>query len=370
MDNRLLPYITRAIYASLAFIAVSCGKESPDSMFRTVQADITQVDTIYINSGRVVELEANDSSLLYGISNIEKSGGRLIIHSRDLLKSFDPNNGRYLGTIATKGAGPEEFNAINQVWVESDTIRLLDFNTRSLISYLSDGRFISRNKAFMVQDNPGHSITAPVYLMKYPVGNAYISLNCFTDGTTASNPTASLYDSHFKYIRDIEGRSLREGSYLSDRMTTDFEGKRLLMWEPFRDTLFIVTTDSIKPWIAFDFGKNSFPAEYQALPEMFERMQKFLGGKNIPYVSYLHSYQKLGDLLFFSLSTAQGNHYLGLLDLKEDTMKIYSVVDPDMRYKQKNYIKIVDGELYIVVNDTRSEEANPALFIIPTDYFR
>lgn len=76
---------------------------------------MAEVDTIDIPSGRVVALEANDSSLLYNITNMEKAGDRLIIHSRGLLKAFDPKTGKYLGDVATRGGGPTEFNGISQI---------------------------------------------------------------------------------------------------------------------------------------------------------------------------------------------------------------------------------------------------------------
>lgn len=330
---------------------------------------MADVDTINISAGRIVALEANDSSLLYNITNIEKAGDRLIIHSRSLLKAFDLKTGRYLGDVATRGAGPNEFNGISQIFVEDDTIRLLDFNTNSLISYRGDGTFVSRKSTRSEKNTTDHYISTPVYFMPDPSGKGYVSLNCFTDGTTETNPTASLYDRNLDYIRDIGGRSLREGGYLSDRMTTDVEGKRLLMWEPLRDTLFVVTPDTIRPWLAFDFGDNSFPAEYQGLPEMYDRIQHFRKGEDIPYLSHLHSYQKVGDLLFFSASVPEGSSFLCRLDLRNDKVRLYKIADAEGKYKQTGYLKIIDGELYVELTDLESEEANPALFIISPSSF-
>lgn len=347
----------------------ACGGKSNDEGFRTVCADMSEVDTIDISSGRVVALEANDSSLLYNITNMEKAGDRLIIHSRGLLKAFNSKTGKYLGDVATRGAGPTEFNGISQIFVEDDTIRLLDFNTASLISYLGDGTFVSRKSTRSEKNTTDHYISTPVYFMPDPSGEGYVSLNCFTDGTTETNPTASLYDRNIDFIRDIAGRSLREGSYLPDRMAPDVEGKRLLMWEPFRDTLFTVTPDTIRPWLAFDFGANSFPAEYQGLPEMYQRAEKFLEGKNVPYLSYLRSYQKLGDILFFSASVPEGGNFLCRLDLRSDKVRLYKIADAEGRYKQTSNLKIIDGELYVELTDMESEEANPALFIIAPSRF-
>lgn len=345
----------------------SCDRKVDE--FRTVSGNIENIDSIEISAGNIVPLETNDSSLIYRIDNLEKAGNWLIVHSSELLKAYDPKTGKYLGIVAKKGEGPGEFNHISQIWVKSDTIRLLDVNTFSLFSYLPDGTFVSRNIAFETQDNPDHAISRPTYLMEIPGNGNYISLNSFTDGTTKSNPTASLYDKNLKYLRDIDGRSLRDGSYISDRMTPDKEGKRLLMWEALIDTLFTITPEGIKPWLAFDFGKNKFPDEYQQKPEMFERIRIFTSDKEAPYISHLHCYQKMGNILFFTASTPNSNSYICRLDLDNDNLKLYKITDPSGKYIQKNYLKIIDGKLYVELADTESEEANPALLVINPDKF-
>lgn len=360
-----------SVICVLCMLAVSsCGHNRQEEGVYTVSADIEKVDTLDVSAGRLVALETNDSSLIYGISNLEKAGDRLVVHSRDILKTFDPTTGKYLGEVATKGDGPDEFTSIQQIWVENDTIRLLDFNTGFVGSYLGDGTFLYRTAISRDSWDSGRAATSPVYLMADPGGEGYISLNSFSDGTTKTNPTASLYGKDLRFIRDIEGRSLREGSYLSDRMTPDIQGERLLMWEPFRDTLFTVTTDGIRPWLAFDFGKNRFPTEYQALPELFERAQKFIEGKDVPYASFLHSYQKWGDRLFFSVSTPDSSHFVGVLDLDDKNVKIYRISDREQRFASAGFLKIIDGKLFIALNDTQSMEANPYLLVMDPDFFK
>ncbi len=353
---------------SLSLFAGCSGGDDSEGL-STLSVDLSKTEDLPLSNGKILTIETSDSSLLYSYANVLKSDGRLFIHSRDLLKVFDPATGKYLGRLGRKGNGPAEYTSINQVWTEGDTVRLFDFNTRSVLSFKPDGTFISKVNPY-VGDNPRtNNLKFPVYVMKFPDSSAYIGLNCFTDGTTETNPTASLYDNDLGFVSDIRGRELCEGGNLNDRMSIDRENGRMLMWEGLKDTLFTVTKTDIRPLYAFDFGKNRFPPEYQNLPELFERAQKFMEGKDVPYASAMHCFQKYGDKIFFSFSTSDERFFLGMIDTGNKTVKTFRLVSPDGRYSQASYMTLMEGNLYISLTDGDNPESNQPLFIISTDYF-
>ncbi|MDE6772542.1 MAG: 6-bladed beta-propeller [Muribaculaceae bacterium] len=346
-----------------------CSREDDTEGLSTLSVDLSKTEDLLLSNGKILNIETSDSSLLYSYANILKSDGRLFIHSRDLLKIFDPVTGKYLGRLGRKGNGPAEYASINQVWMEGDTVRLFDFNTRSVLSFKPDGTFISKVNPYLGDNSRTNDLKFPVYVMKYPDSSGYIGLNCFTDGTTETNPTASFYDNDLGFVSDIRGRELREGGNLNDRMSADLENGRMLMWEGLKDTLFTVTKTDIRPLYAFDFGKNRFPPEYQNLPELFGRAQKFREGKDVPYASAMHCFQKQGDRIFFSFSTSDERFFLGMIDIGNKTVRTFRLVSPYGRFSQSSYMTMMDGSLYISLTDGDSPESNQPLFIIPTNYF-
>lgn len=74
----------------------------------------------------VVELETNDSSLIYDIENMVVADNKLFIKSRDLLKFFNASDGKFLGNLASIGEGPGEYLFVNRLWNTDDTIHIFD----------------------------------------------------------------------------------------------------------------------------------------------------------------------------------------------------------------------------------------------------
>lgn len=75
---------------------IGCSGVDDSEGLSTLSVDLSKTEDLPLSNGKILTIETSDSSLLYSYSNVLKAGGRLFIHSRDLLKIFDPVTGKYL----------------------------------------------------------------------------------------------------------------------------------------------------------------------------------------------------------------------------------------------------------------------------------
>lgn len=349
----------------VTFITITSCKDNNEFELKTVHVNIEDTKSIPIQLGKIIPLETNDSSLFYKISNLEKIGNKFIIQSRDILKAFDAETGKYLGNYIKKGNGPGEVTSISQIWNKDDKVNVYDFSGKKILTLSPDGKFISETRVFLSEKKSEEEYSTPNCLIPAVDGEGYICLNCFTDGTTAKNPAASIYDNQFIFVGNIEGREMREAFHINNRMTPDFHQNRILMWEALKDTLFSITKENIHPIYAFDFGKNKFPDEYQALDEFYDRYQKFKENRSTPYASGLQYFQAWKEYIIFLYSTPDCKYFIAILDTKSDKVKTFYINDDSGKYTMDTFLKVFDGNLYMALIDNKMEENNQSLLCIP-----
>lgn len=349
----------------VTFITISSCKVQNEFELKTVRVNIDDTKSIPIRLGKIIPLETNDMSLFYKISNLEKIDNKFIIQSRDILKAFDAETGKYLGNYIKKGNGPGEVTSISQMWNTGDKINVYDFNGKKILTLSPDGEFISETKGFLSDNKSEEEYSTPNCLIPDIDGDGYICLNSYTDGTTAKNPAASIYDNQFIFVGNIEGREMREAFHINNRMTPDFHQNRILMWEALKDTLFSITKENIHPIYAFDFGKNKFPYEYQALDEFYDRYQKFKENRSAHYASGLQYFQAWKEYIIFLYSTPDCKNFIAILDTKSDIIKTFYINDENGEYTTDTFLKVFDGNLYIALIDNKMEENNQSLLCIP-----
>lgn len=349
----------------LIMTTLLCCKDNRRDV-ETIFIDFDNIIEFPIENGNLIPLETSDNSLLYYIDNLEKVNDKFVIRSRDMVKVFDANTGIFLNRISGKGDGPQEYIYPSQMWADNDTIVLYDSQAKRILKFQVDGEYISSKRVFNDLINTDTlTISTPTYLLKDPFSHGYISLNSFTDGTTKTNFTASYYDDSLKFIYNIPGRELRDGAYLTDRMTIDAENKSFLMWEGLKDTLFVITKDCVKPLYAFDLGKYSLPDDIQKKPNMFERAYFLDQAKDEEYVSLMHNFQKWQNYILFTLTSSKNGVHICVLDTNNKKCRILKLTDDDGRYDQSSYLKIIDDDVIISMIDNMTVEANPALFLVP-----
>lgn len=351
---------------AIALVFASCHRnDTTKDSVETVKINLDTEKSLSVDAGTIIPLETNDSSLIYNIWNLILVNDTLVIHSRDLVKSFDANDGRFQNSLVKKGQASGEVTTVSEIWQEGGTVCVFDFNGRKLLRISPEGKLLSENMPLISKSPAKEEYASPIFLLPSTDGDGYICLNSFTDGTTDRNPAASVYDKDFKFVKNIEGREMKEAVYLSNRMTPDIKNNRMLLWEPYRDTLYSVTKEKIEPIFAFDFGKNAFPPEYQAYDEMYDRYQKFNEERDTPYASLLQCYQTWGDLVVFLFSTSDKTNHLAVLDTSDNQITTYRLADDSGKYVMGRYLKIAGNYAYISLTDQETEDNNPALLKIP-----
>ncbi len=326
-----------------------------------ISLDLNKCSVIELDKNNLIGLETTDSSLIYDICALEYHDGALIINSRDFLRKFDGTSGKYLGDIAKRGEGPGEYSFVARFWERNDTFNVWDNNERLLFHYLPTGEFIGTESPF----HNGDSVkSVPQFFIEYP-GKGFFTINTFTDGTTAKNPRYSYYDENMCFVRDLPGREMTDGSFMTDRAYYDCEGERILTWEALKDTLFVLTPEQIIPIYAFEFGKYSMPDEIQSKPDFYDRIEMFTDKNADEWASFMRCFQVKDNHLYFSFVTNRFENYLAVMDMKTERARVVKLEDPEKRWAQQTFFKVMDDEsILIACNDTTDIEKNPALYKI------
>lgn len=284
-------------------LLVSCSAR-PACDVKTINVDLSSAVPTAVDTTRMVALETSDSALIFGVDQLIHAWGRYIVASRNLLKIYDASTGRYIADLARYNTGESGFSNISTLWSHGDTVLLFDSNARSVSRYLPDGTFVGRGRVF--EDSEIRSGQPPRVYHEMADG-CIITVNGSTGGSTPDNPLLTIYDRNHRHLRALPGREVRESAYLMDGSYYDSAGKRLLFWEPLRDTIFSADADcGIRPLYAVDFGENAFPQEFQNIPYLSQRARAFSAGRaGAPYASMLRYVQADGDGdLYFALPTA------------------------------------------------------------------
>lgn len=299
--------VTICFFAVL--VGLSCARQEEFRQYPVsidIDLDATPRHKINVGPSNLLALETNDSSLIYGISFLEKSGGKYFIISRDLSKMYDVASGKYMGDFSTKGQGPGEYDRIGSFWIENDTLRLLDAGKRKLLSFSPDGKFLESKSTYYEERFPQSN-----YLMPLPDGQ-YLSVNGYAGGMGDPNPQYSLLSHEFVFIKDIPGRELLDGGYTSDRLAYDSTNGRAFGWDALKDTLYLISENGVEPGYIFNFGNKTFPAEFQEEDEMFVRTRKFNKNGETPYAGLLSRYQfKDNDMYFIFYDPDKDGMLLG-----------------------------------------------------------
>lgn len=346
------------------WIGVVCGILSTGCQkdIDKINIDITSARTIEIVPDQIVRLEISDSSLLYGIDNLFHLNGHYIVHSRQYVRSFRDTNGKFEGNIAQKGTHEMDFSDVSNIWHEGDTLAIFDSNRLTIQRYLCDGQFIEAEKPFS-----DTQIADGEHPRKYFCDthrNVVLTLNGSSGGSTPSNPLVTVYDCNHRRIKPFSERQVQESSYLMDGTFYDNADGRLLIWMPFRDTIFVADGIELSPLCVVDFGANSFPAEFQRLPDMTLRAKAFNSSHNSIYASLLRYVQKDDNDIYFSFKTNDDKTYIARHNINDGTTALCFLNDSSGRYRARTFFLLDGDSIRMELIDTQDIEANPAIYSI------
>ena len=184
--------LIKAIVVALSVGAIvnlsSCGSHEDDKALGEVVVDVDQAVEVEIDTTRLIPLEANSRSLLYNVRGLNIVDGNFYVASVDMIKAFD-RNGKFISEISGKGQGPEEYLGLKQVAASGDTILIFDNMTPKIMSFGTDGTFLSSLSIPKGEIEHGRK---PNFIAFGDYGDYRITRNGWTDNTSESNPMFSV----------------------------------------------------------------------------------------------------------------------------------------------------------------------------------
>ena len=98
-----------------------------------------------IESVEVVRLEETENSLLSYVRNLQQTNDYLVFNSSTMESDvfvFD-RDGAFVNKINRQGDGPEEYQAVSNIWMESDTLAVYTSSKKTVKRYNLEGDYIS-----------------------------------------------------------------------------------------------------------------------------------------------------------------------------------------------------------------------------------
>lgn len=147
--NGLLLLISVGLYTSCSTQENKVVKTVPDT-FQSYPINIEMPETDFaevVESIELMQLEETDESLLSEIIfSLHYKDLYLFVANKDHDILFYDDTGNFIRSFNRLGEGPEEYSHILNIWMEGDTIGILDGKGRSVKKYNIEGDFISSEK--------------------------------------------------------------------------------------------------------------------------------------------------------------------------------------------------------------------------------
>lgn len=243
------------LFFLLASISVGCGgqlkdeevKSEKQDEFQTYQLDIHKASTRLsdlIQSIEITRLEETASSLLGYVRQVYFVEDKMVIPGTDGNINVFSRTGEFLNSINKKGEGPEEYTGWNDIWLEGDTIGLYNYR-KSINRYDLEGNFISRDEML---EQAAHV---------HPFGSGY-----------ALDMNYRLTQDSLKYALVTLDEEMNPDKFFLpfDRLpnfwismsnkTVFLHGDDLLYFPMMNDTVYQIESDTVKPYIYYDFGDD------------------------------------------------------------------------------------------------------------------
>lgn len=346
-------YYYLSITVSMTLLA-SCTSQEKNVEIKRLGIDINTAHAIPMDTNKIVSLETNNNSLLYDISGLYELDNKYFIWSRGMVKAFN-KSGKYLYQISGKGQGANEYTDMSCVYTKDGNICIYDWNVKTVLSFNSQGQLQNRQRITVEPHAP-----SPVGII--PLGkDRYVCVNGYRGGDNVRTPSVSIWNSDFTAQDTLGGRLVESGFRLSDWLYASADSKRILYWEPLKDTLFTVAGQTVYPMCAIDFGDHAVPADV-AKKDAYARSMYLGKKKNIKKsASMCRFYQIDGDYIYFIFSWA-GRICLCRFSQKTFHPEIFEFKDE--RYKVLPFFKIIGNQLVMAVEDKEDMEKNCGLLVV------
>ncbi len=341
-----------------------------------------------IKQVRFIPLETTQDNLIGNVNKILTSKDKLYVLDVKYGKKILIFNkkGKYLNSIGSYGRGEGEYISLNDFIVDEQENRLLilDSDLRKILTYsLTDGRFLDELKINFLATNfamLGHNILI-----------FYSMTQLSRTGDEYSIARLDLKDNSYKWF-------LKKDEY-DKRISTFFlifQSENIYYTPFFRDIVYKITENEVKPFATFNFGKDKIPgdklkkirdSDMRALIELMKggdwtcNIHNFIEGNE--FITFNMNLK--GHHIFVIFSKKSGNYlygdqYEGLLskarfiqNIAVDGNEFISVVDAISFKKMKSAI-LENGDeetkaYYLQTLNTLSDQSNPVIISIEYNNF-
>lgn len=257
-DISLLKVIKPYCSLFLVAFAFGCGGESgieeavdqveKQDNFQSYQLDLRGESIPFaqlIDEIKITRLEETKESLLGYVRQIEFYEDKMVIPSGDEGSIFVfSRTGEFLNTINRRGEGPEDYTGYNDIWLEGDTLALYNYRT-SINRYDLEGSFISSDRmlehaAHLHPYEGGYALD-----MNYRISQDTLMYSLITLGEDLT------IDKTFLPFSKVPG------FWVSFTAKTIFPNEEDLLYFPMMsDTVYRIETDSVVPYIHYDFQED------------------------------------------------------------------------------------------------------------------
>jgi hypothetical protein len=350
-------HLIHLLFAGCLTIVFSCRQNPSLVQVKDIPIDFKNIKTIDMDSTntKIISFETTEQSLLYNIDEICFWKSKIIVFTRNKLCVFD-NAGKFLFNVSGKGNGPEEYASLANFFVQDESINLFDSDTKRILSFNADGRFISSTA--MPSDANNHF---PAVL--YPTGHDsyYIAKNRF-EGDHVQTPTLSVWTKEYKPVGEINGCYLTTGLSVPDMFSCHQDN--ILYWELLNDTIFsIMNYERILPKYYVNFQDKTIPAYERAGKGLYDLIQYTNRPEVIKQIAtrigYIHEDEKYIRFIFWF---QQKLHYVKY-DKNSQSVSTYCFTGEKLNVKMSYFMDIQDDNLILSAFIKDSDE-NPVLLLI------
>jgi hypothetical protein len=202
---------------------------------------------------RIVRLETNDSVLLDEIQSIVQANDKIYVSDVRALYIFD-KTGKFLSSINKKGQGPGEYTGISGFTVDGENIVIMSRTLKKIIVYRESGELVAEYKV----DCYAQDISL--------LGEHNYVLYCGNDRADSRDKIHIINSGkEEKQFMPIDEGRAKYLHYVSPYNFSVGGGDKLRFFEPYNDTVYTVTGDTIEPAFYIDFKGRNIPPSFFAI---------------------------------------------------------------------------------------------------------